>query len=206
MDGQKPIDQPEYYQQQAMKADAKLRAGGLPAQIIAPWPNPLLFVRVPGEPRGNPRKVTSKIIKGGRVVGTQTHQDPNAVIWKATFQQYFETAMKAIGLQDQPLHGLCAIHIIAWKMCPRSTWLKNKERPEIFSDQRPDTDNVTKLVKDAGEGVLYLDDKQVAIDQCVKLRAKQGEPARVEIRFYELPESPSWMASAGVVTPMEEKP
>jgi Holliday junction resolvase RusA-like endonuclease len=51
--------------------------------------------------------------------------------------------------------------------------------------QRPDADNLLKLIADCGNGVLWGDDCQLA---CVMSKKIWGRPARTIIHFQEIPE------------------
>lgn len=65
-------------------------------------------------------------------------------------------------------------------------------RGELYATKKPDKDNIEKLIKDALNGVVFVDDQQV-MGGGIK---RYGSPARVEISFETLnsadvPEAPS---------------
>jgi Holliday junction resolvase RusA-like endonuclease len=161
-----------------------------PASRLKLWDDPVLVVDIPGEPRGNPRPRKASIIEDGRVIGSRVHEDPKALDWKGRAQVHIRAAMSEAGLEI--LDGLVAIQLLAWKACPRSIWLKTSQRPEVFSGQKPDLDNIGKLFMDAANGLLWHDDRQVAREDLVKLRAEQGQAPRMIARVHRLPDIPHW--------------
>lgn len=61
-------------------------------------------------------------------------------------------------------------------------------RPERPHAKKPDASNVLKAVEDAGTGVLWLDDAQIALLHVHKRIAAQGDAPRVELQIRELVE------------------
>lgn len=61
-----------------------------------------------------------------------------------------------------PLKGPVAIRAVVF-VAPPASWSK-KRRAEVLrspAEGKPDLDNVLKLIADAGNGVLWVDDKQI---------------------------------------------
>jgi Holliday junction resolvase RusA-like endonuclease len=71
--------------------------------------------------------------------------------------------------------------IVAVFPCPRSERRKRKPAQRRPHALWPDADNVGKAVMDAGKGVLWQDDGQVARLVVEKLYGAQDEEPRVEV-------------------------
>ena len=56
----------------------------------------------------------------------------------------------------------------------------------IFKVNKPDADNVSKLVMDSLNGIAWHDDAQVCDEQTIKYYAAKGEIPHVEICIWEL--------------------
>jgi len=67
----------------------------------------------------------------------------------------------------------------SWSKKKREAALTNKIRPT----KKPDSDNVCKIVGDALNEVVYLDDKQI-VDLCI--RKRYGEVARLVVEIREM--------------------
>jgi len=137
-----------------------------------------LVVRIPGEPvaQGRPRFST----RGGFVRAFDPLRSRN---WKATAQEHFRRAMERRGLA--PLAGALRCDILAVFTCPRSTWRKRQPRAAEPHAKKPDPENVAKAVLDAGNGVLWGDDSQIADLRVAKVIGAQGEPPSVLVRVRE---------------------
>lgn len=66
------------------------------------------------------------------------------------------------------------------------------DRGQLYATKKPDKDNIEKLIKDALNGLVYVDDQQV-MGGGLK---RYGSPARVEISFERL-DSPDVPATPG---------
>lgn len=73
-----------------------------------------------------------------------------------------------------------AVEILAVWPCPKSARKADKlvQRPRVG---KPDADNIAKAVCDAGNGVLWLDDAQVAELHVRRIVGREGEAPRVEV-------------------------
>jgi Holliday junction resolvase RusA-like endonuclease len=94
-----------------------------------------------------------------------------------------DAAMRAMG-SSEPLDGPVALSVRVFVPIPAS-W--SKKRQEAANNQfvvkKPDGDNYLKAVMDACNGVLYVDDSQVADFHCSK---KYSTFPRVEVTLVEL--------------------
>ena len=131
-------------------------------------------VTIPGAPvaQGRPRLTT--------VNGFARAYDPaKSLSWKGAAQVHMLSAMRQAGAQ--PFEGPVEVAILAVFSCPVSSYRKREPRSRRWNDGRPDSENIAKAVMDAGSGVLYRDDAQVARLRVEKVVGAQGEPARVEV-------------------------
>lgn len=75
-----------------------------------------------------------------------------------------------------PLDGPLQVEIIAYKSRPKS------KPHEVYADTKPDYDNIEKLLGDALEGILWVNDSRIVDGRCVKKFAPKGMPGWIEIR------------------------
>ena len=139
-----------------------------------------LTINLPMEPRGQGRHRTFKLPNGM----IRQYDDPASRDWKATAQQHMSDAMRGAS----PLQGPLALQVVAVFTCPRSHWRKRAPLPRRRHVQTPDADNIAKIVKDAGTGVLWIDDCQVCDLHVVKWIGAQGEAPSVTVSVSELAE------------------
>lgn len=149
---------------------------------------------VPGDPvpQGRPRFARWKARDGRE--GVSASDPPKSRSWKATAQSHMRDAcdgyLKMSGTA-WPLLGPMSVIIRAVFLCPKSDERKRDPRPRRWHvNSRGDVENIAKAVLDAGTGVLYLDDGQVARLEVEKVIGAQGEPSRVEVWCQPLPVMP----------------
>jgi Holliday junction resolvase RusA-like endonuclease len=90
------------------------------------------------------------------------------------------------GSAQWPLfHGAVEVEILAVWPCPKSARKADRaiQRPRVG---KPDADNLAKAVLDAGNGLLYLDDAQVAELHVRRIVGREGEAPRVEVTVREV--------------------
>lgn len=147
---------------------------------------------VPGKPMGQPRHRSGVIYRDGKPVThngrvmTREYSDGEATSYKAVVQHRAVLAMNEA--RFVPFAGPVGVEIFAFRECPKSQCKKRSITPERRSTAKPDHDNIAKIICDACNGVVYLDDAQISDARVSKRIAKQGEPPRVVVRFTELPE------------------
>jgi len=130
-----------------------------------------VIVTIPGEPIAQGRGRAVRVGPGVRIVDPKRSR-----AWKAVAHAHMQEAMGDRPIPDGPL----AVTIRAvWP--PSGPPRKREPRPECWRPKSPDADNVAKAVLDAGNGVLWLDDRQVVELRVTKRHAAQGEGPRVEV-------------------------
>src|SRR5690606_37139996 len=139
-----------------------------------------VFVTIPGKPlaQGRPR--------GTVVNGRVRMYDPKASRdWQGSATWLMVEAAKRSGwkLTHEPV----AVVIHAIFPCPKGDYRKGDPRPRRWHTKRGgDADNIAKAVLDAGNGVLWHDDCQVANLNVHTMIGAQDEPPAVEIMAWNL--------------------
>lgn len=137
-----------------------------------------------GEPiaKGRPRSFSIK--KNGKFVGVRNVTPERTRRYESIVRDEGQKVMLENNLAV--LTGLVKLHIKGFWQWPKSKFRKTKPREEELYPSRVDADNLLKSVSDAFNSLFYLDDKQVVIATSEKWRAKQGDPARVEVTIESL--------------------
>jgi len=137
---------------------------------------------IPGEPKGQARQRHRLVqTKGGRTF-VHNYQPVESRNWKAVAQDHMRQAMGA----SQPFASPVSVEITAYFTCPPSKWRKRARRPAEWSGKKPDWDNLGKAISDAGNGVLWIDDAQIAEVTVRKVIAAQGDAPCVLVVVTEL--------------------
>lgn len=136
-----------------------------------------IILTIPGEPFAWHRARV-------RVIGkfAQHFEAPQQKSWKGVAIMLMQQAMAG----RAPIAGPVALTVCAYFSCPKSDERKREPRPERWSMSLKDLDNICKSVGDAGNGVLWMDDRQVCMISAQKRIAAQGQPARMTIEVVEL--------------------
>jgi len=137
----------------------------------------VIRVVIPGEPHAQKRHRT-------RVIGkhAQAYDHPDSRSWKGAAQVHMLVAMDG----RPPLSGPLRLVIYAFFALPKSKHRKRVPVREAWSVKNKDADNLAKAVMDAGNGVLWGDDRQVCNLHVTKRTAAQGEAARMLVSVVEL--------------------
>jgi Holliday junction resolvase RusA-like endonuclease len=147
---------------------------------------------IPGNAVGKGRaRATVRRGKGGKII---TDAKGNPVIGNYTPEatRTFESLVKDIA--GQKMHALPIItrpielQITVYVAIPGGWPVWKQEaaaRQEIGATTKPDLDNVEKAIKDALNGVVWVDDVQVISCDKVKLYVDDGRPARIEVAIRE---------------------
>lgn len=77
--------------------------------------------------------------------------------------------------RGRPLDEPLRLEIRAYRSRPR------RKVEVLFPATKPDYDNIAKLIGDALEGVLWVNDSRIVDGRVIKLFAEKGEPGRIEI-------------------------
>lgn len=143
---------------------------------------------IPGAPQAQQRM---RATKRGDHAGVYEPEESRS--WKGSAKVVMQAAVfRATGDEraappwdvDIPLH----VEIVAIFECPRSEYRKRDPRPRRWALNSKDVDNIAKAVLDAGNGVLWLDDRQVSVLRVGKVIGSQGEAPAVMVRV-----TPVWL-------------
>lgn len=86
----------------------------------------------------------------------------------------------------KPLENAIELTLTFYRPMPKGKskkWRENAKNGVVLPTSRPDVDNYTKLVKDALNGYLWLDDSQVTD---VIARKRYSDTPRIEIEVQEI--------------------
>lgn len=135
----------------------------------------MIRVVIPGPPQPQQRAMIAR--PKGRAKPTMMER-PKSRSWKHLAQAYFTQACR------RPLEGPVELQVLVRFECPRTEHRVREPRVERWADRYADWDNLGKIVSDAANGVLWIDDRQVARAVVEKRIAAQGEPpcVIVEVR------------------------
>lgn len=103
---------------------------------------------VSGEARGKQR---ARAGKGFHYTPKETVDAERRIAWEAK---------KAMGGR-KPFEGALCVEIVATYVCPAS-WSKKRKAETFWKTSKPDVDNVTKLVWDSLNKIVWIDDSQIA--------------------------------------------
>lgn len=142
----------------------------------------MLSVIIPGPPQPQQRvKATMR----GKHAGVYEPQASRS--WKGTAQVLMLEAARAGEMTwggDDPL----SVSIVAVFACPTTAHRKRPVPRRWHTKAQGDADNIAKAVLDAGNGVLWNDDRQVAVLHVCKVIAAQGEAPYVLVTVRRAPE------------------
>ncbi len=150
------------------------------AVTAAPAPARSVTVRVPGVPV--PWQRPRARVVGGRA---QFFEAAKPRSWKVAAQERMERALLEAG-HAAPLEGPLQVVIVAVWALPRTKERKTRPLPRQWRAQRPDADQIAKLVLDAANALLWRDDAQVSRLAVEKWIGAQGEPPFVLIEVWQL--------------------
>lgn len=139
----------------------------------------MIRVEIPGEPHSQTRPRMRVVHAGGKSFA-HTYEAKGSRDWKATAQEHMRRVMEAA--KQQPITGAARVRILAIFACPTSKHRKTAPRPREWYRGQKDWDNIGKAVCDAANGVLWIDDRQVAIGEVRAIVGAQGEAPRVILR------------------------
>ncbi len=117
---------------------------------------------IPLEPEG---KKEARHTRGGHVFKHSATRSSMQEIASIIRSQY----------PGEALDGPLRVWIIAYRTRPKS------RKGAVYADTKPDYDNIQKLIGDALEGILWVNDSRIVDGRCVKLYAPRGKPGWMEI-------------------------
>lgn len=138
-------------------------------------------VEIPGPPHAQMRPRTRVVAVGGRKPFAQVYDAPESRSWKGSAQVHMQQAMDGMPALTCPVR----IRILAVFELPASKHRKSPHPRTHYVGQK-DWENVAKAVCDAGNGVLWVDDRQVARAEVRCIVGAQGEAPRIVIRVDEI--------------------
>lgn len=91
--------------------------------------------------------------------------------------------IEKFGTDREPHKGPVELHVLAMFPIPKS-WPKSKREGALFHTSRPDLDNVVKLIKDALNGLAWVDDSSVVKLSASKNYTVVSPKTSVSVTFY----------------------
>lgn len=131
---------------------------------------------VPGRVVGKGRP---KFARRGNFVSTYTPEATRNC--EAMVRQFAHEAMRDRVILTGPVALCVTIYLI-----PPRSWSHKKRAAARFPTGKPDLDNTQKLICDAMNGVVFVDDAQIA-DARVRRFYDLNSPERVEVAVSDLP-------------------
>ena len=129
---------------------------------------------IPGKPMGKQRP---RVLKSGI-----TYTPQRTVNYETLVKEIFATECKLKKPSEKPIR----LEIRAYFQMPQSISKKKREemlKGKIRPTQKPDVDNIVKIIADALNGLAYLDDKQIISCNVEKY---YSDTPRVEINIEEV--------------------
>ena len=120
---------------------------------------------VPGQPIGKARPRATSVNGRARMYTPKKTADYETVVANEGRPHF-----------PEPMVGAVRLRVVAFFEMPKS-WTKRKRAAALgqFHTQKPDADNVLKVIKDGLNEVAWIDDCQVADARVVKRWATYGE-------------------------------
>lgn len=119
--------------------------------------------------------------KTGRVI-VNVHDPIKSRNWKATAQAHYAAALG----DRSPLEGPIVVVVESIFALPVSGYRKRDPRKREWNQGQKDVDNLAKAALDAANGVLWKDDREVAILVSFKVTAAQDELPGVRVTATEI--------------------
>lgn len=133
---------------------------------------------IPGRLRGKGRpraKLRGKFV--------MMHSDAATVNAEAMVRDFAAKAMAGRPLLTNAVN----LTIVLYLQKPAS-WSRKKRLENPIPTGKPDLDNIAKLVSDAINGIVWLDDSQVATLTVSRVFGSDGEPERADVTASEFPQ------------------
>lgn len=148
--------------------------------------NLALCVRIAGPPQPQQRHRSARRKGKGGNVYVASFEPPASASWKGVAKVVMQTAVRvATGSEAPPwpADAPLEVHVLAVFPLGAAGHLKRGVRARGWHlKHQGDADNIAKAALDAGNGVLWLDDRQVVRLVVEKVVAAQDEAPRVEVR------------------------
>lgn len=144
----------------------------------------MIRIVIPGLPvaQGRPRLA----VVGGHA---RAYSPAKATSWRGAAQVHMQDTLRRCEQSAFPPGVPLRVQVDAVWPQPASA-PKRDRASRRYRPSRPDADNVGKAVLDAGNGILWHDDAQVAVLTVRKFIATHGEPPGVVVAVDVLPKDP----------------
>ena len=139
----------------------------------------MIVLTIPGPPFSQKRHRVD--MRGGFA---RAHDDKRNISWKGSAQVHMLRAMGDRQPFDEPIR----VTIVAGFEMPKGRCLKRSLRPAEWNQSQKDVDNIAKAVLDAGNGIIYVDDRRVAELLVQKVTLEQGVAPSVRVTVEALGE------------------
>lgn len=152
---------------------------------------------VPGDAKSFGTKTTAFMRDGALVRGTRKTE--KAERWEERVAFGARAAMLLTETPDphvRLLEGPVIVRFLCIFAMKKGRVLKKSRRPREWKTTKVDIDKVARLVLDALEGVVYLQDAQVVGLESWKIYGAQGELARTIVEVEEIAQEPSIFIAA----------
>lgn len=140
---------------------------------------------VPGKPRGKGRP---RFFKGHAVTDSKTREYEALVGERA--QAAMNDLARAIGLKeaDAIIDNPCDVDVIAFFAVPKSYSKVKRECAlnQVLKPNKPDADNIAKIVLDGMNGIAFSDDARVWRVVCEKRYSDTIEGVQVNVYWEEV--------------------
>ena len=140
---------------------------------------------VPGKPRGKGRP---RFFKGHAVTDSKTREYEALVGERA--QAAMNDLARAIGLKeaDAIIENPCDVDVIAFFAVPKSYSKVKRECAlnQVLKPNKPDADNIAKIVLDGMNGIAFSDDAHVWRVVCEKRYSDTIEGVQVNVYWEEV--------------------
>lgn len=160
-----------------------------------------LVVTIPGPPVAFARMRLA--------VRSRRHFEPaNQRAWKASARKRFSVLKRSASLAPGrlwPLDVPLAVSLLFAFECPKSHRRKRRPPGRRPYTATPDLDNLVKLALDAGNGIVWHDDRLICEVSARKIYAAQGEEPRTVFLIKEL-EADDWVHDGDVAGYEEPEP
>lgn len=138
-----------------------------------PWDRPRGRVVVPAKPTARNPEMKPWL---------QSYETEKNRSGKQAIALLARSAMKSYGVQIATQGRPVSLDVSAFFRIPQSLSAAKREALTTWYPQRPDEDNIGKLVSDGLNGVAYDDDAQVVEKTVRKLRCEKAREERVVVR------------------------
>ena len=137
----------------------------------------MIDILIPMEPKSQPRPRAAN--RGGFI---HIYQPKTIAEWKGTVKMLVKEDLMKLGITGVPWpNDALRIEVYFGFTMPKSRWRKKLKRDAEFHTKKPDLDNTLKSLKDALNGVMWLDDSHVGEVLMRKIILPQEVPPAIRL-------------------------